>query len=233
MKLMAIVAHPDDASIFCGGTLAKHSDRGDEIHITHMTRGEYGGMDEWNQSDLADVREEEAREAGNVLGGGTSFLDFKDGRIEYSLKNRQYVNDEIRKRSPDLILTHSPEDQHPDHRITSKLVSDAFYLASLPLAESDYGPVDPDNLFYFGKETSGFEPSLFVNISEHFGTKETAIRCHESQFDFLKEHGGIDREFDDLLIEVEARAKNYGRRTGVSYAEGFDPLHTVAQEFLG
>jgi bacillithiol biosynthesis deacetylase BshB1 len=232
MNILAIVAHPDDADIFCGGTLAKHADRGDEVHIVHMTRGEYGGFDT-TQEEIADVREDEAKESGEVLGADTvEFLGFEDGRVDPSLENRYEVADTIRKYDPDVVFTHFREDLHPDHQATSKLVKDAYYMASLPLAETEHEPCDPDNVYFFGKPTSSFEPSQFIDISGYEDTKAEAIEAHESQVEFLDEHGGIDAEFDNLVEGILAENRTTGRRVGASYAEGFEPLVETADEYI-
>jgi bacillithiol biosynthesis deacetylase BshB1 len=234
MHLLAIVAHPDDADIFCGGTLAKHAARGDTVTIAHMTRGEYGGTAEETQEAVATVREEEARASGDVLGADTvTFLDFEDGRVTYSLENRFAIADTIREHDPDLVLTHYREDMHPDHRATSRLVTDAYYMASLELAETDHPPCDPNNVYYFGKPTSSFDPSVYVDITGYERRKRDAIEQHESQVDFLTEHGGIDAEFDNLLEGVKAEDTVRGKQTGVDAAEGFHPLHTRATDYLG
>lgn len=232
MKLLAIVAHPDDAGIFCGGTLAKHAARGDEVHVAHMTRGEYGGPGSATEADVAATRESEATAAAQALGVETSFLGFEDGRIEYSLENRLALVDVIRAHDPDLVLTHFNEDMHPDHRTTSRLVSDAYYMVSLPLAETDHEPCDPDNVHYFGKPTSSFDPEVFVDVSGFYEQKREAIRAHESQVAWLDDHGGIDAEFDNLIESVEARDATLGRTAGAEYVEGFVPLHTTATEYL-
>lgn len=233
MNLLAVVAHPDDASIFCGGTIAKHADRGDHVHIVYMTRGEYGGTGERTESELAEKRVTEAEKAGEILGTATSFLDFKDGRIQYSLDARQRLNEVIREHQPDSILTHHRADDHPDHRITGQLVHDAYYYASLPMVESEYDPVEPENLYYVGKPSAGFEPEIFVDITEYYHQKEKAIESHESQIDFLEAHGALDRQFDDILDGVRAQARASGRRAGVRYAEGFSQLHSQSIDYLG
>lgn len=232
MQLLAIVAHPDDASMFCGGTLAKHSRRGDDVHVAYMTRGSYGGGGDRAESGVAEQRVKEAREAGTVLGVSTSFLGFKDGRIEYSLENRRKITNVIRNHHADLLLTHDVSDDHPDHRLTARLVQDAFYQASLPLAQSEHAPCDPDNVFRFGKPESGFEPDFYVDITEEQSTKEDALECHTSQAEFLEEHGGLDRRFDDLLEDVRAQARVNGRRCGVRFAEGFNRFREQPEDYL-
>lgn len=231
MKLLALVAHPDDADIFCGGTLAKHADRGDDVVIGYMTRGEYGGTDT-TEAELAAVREAEAERSADVLGADLTFLGFEDGRITYSLENRLTVVDVIREHDPDLVITHFRDDMHPDHRATSRLVTDAYYMASLPLVETEHAPSDPDNVYYFGKPTSDFEPTVVVDVSGYLDTKAEAIMQHESQVEFLEQHGGIDAEFGNIVEGARAQARALGKEFGADSAEGFVPLHDSAQEYL-
>lgn len=232
MHLLAVVAHPDDAGIFCGGTLAKHADRGDDVTILHMTRGEYGGLAKRTDDEVATVRETEARRAAAALGADVGFLNFEDGRVTDSLENRRRVFEAIRAHAPDLLLTHFEDDMHPDHRATSRLVTDAYYMSSLPLVDTGDAPVDPKNVYYFGKETSEFEPTTFVDVTGFVDTKVEAIQAHESQVEFLQAHGGIDAEFDNLVEDVRARVRTLGRRVGSTAAEGFYPLHETSTAYL-
>lgn len=233
MHLLAIVAHPDDADIFCGGTIAKHADRGDTVTIAHMTRGEYGGLGSETEAEIAETRKAEACASGETLGADeVVFLGFEDGRVTYSLENRLQIVDTIRRYAPDVVLTHFQDDMHPDHQATSRLVTDAYYMLSLPLAETEHPPCDPTNVYYFGKSSSSFEPSLFVDISGYEEQKRDAVEQHESQVEFLTEHGGIDAEFDNLLDGMQAEDTVLGRQTGDDSAEGFIPLHDISREYL-
>lgn len=231
MSIIVIVAHPDDADIFCGGTLAKHIDRGDDVTIIHMTRGELGTADN-NEAEITAIREEETRRSGKELGASVEFLDFQDGRVTYSMENRLEIVETIRKHDPNLVLTHFQDDMHPDHRVTSKLVTDAYYMVSLPLVETASAPCDPSNVYYFGKPTSSFEPETYVDISEQIDRKMRAIERHKSQIKWLNDHGGIDSEFDDFIANVRARARTLGQEAGVPFAEGFTSLHTTSVEYL-
>ncbi|WP_459191126.1 PIG-L deacetylase family protein [Halosimplex sp. J119] len=230
--LLAIVAHPDDADIFCGGTIAKHADRGDDVTIAHMTRGEYGGFDA-TEEEIATVREDEATASAETLGAGAEFLGFKDGRIEYSLENRLELVRTIRRHDPTYILTHYGDDMHPDHRTTSELVTDAYYMASLPKVDVPEDPCDVENVYFFGKPTSSIDPSILIDITEYQDRKERAIEHHESQVEFLQEHGGIDAEFDNLLSGVRSEAEALGKRVDARYVEGFAPLHEGSDDYLG
>jgi LmbE family N-acetylglucosaminyl deacetylase len=140
--------------------------------------------------------------------------------------------DVLRAHEPETVLTHFGDDMHPDHRTTSRLVTDAYYMASLPLVETDHPPHDPGNVYFFGKPTSSFDPERFVDVTATEETKEAAIRRHESQVEFLESHGGVDAEFRDLVEGVRAEARTLGRRVGCRFAEGFVPLHETATAYL-
>jgi bacillithiol biosynthesis deacetylase BshB1 len=230
MDVLAIVAHPDDESIFCGGTIAKHADRGDSVTIAFLTKGEYGGASD--VENLADTRESEAKAAASRLGASALFLDFSDGHVEPTVENRFKIVELIRQEDPDVIVTHHSDDLHPDHRATSTLVTDAYYMATLPRVDVDADPCDPDNVYYFGKPTSDFEPTVRVDISEYQDVKEEAIEEHRSQIEWLENHGGIDGEFESILEDVRAQARIRGKECGASYAEGFETLHEVPTEYL-
>ncbi|WP_440772564.1 PIG-L deacetylase family protein [Natronorubrum sp. DTA28] len=231
MRVLALVAHPDDADIFCGGTLAKHADRGDTVTIAHLTAGEYGGFDT-TEAEIAAVRRAEATRSAEALGCDCTFLGFEDGRIENTLENRLEIVDTIREYEPELIVTHHDDDMHPDHRETSLLVTDAYYMASLPMVETEHSAHDPENVYFFGKATAEFEPDLYIDTTDYQEQKEDAISHHESQVEFLEEHGGIDAEFDNLIESVRAQAQVLGTKAGVAFAEGFRRHHEVAEETL-
>ena len=60
--LAAICAHPDDAEIVMGGTLAAEASRGRRVAIVDLTRGESGTRG------TPEARAAEAREAARILG---------------------------------------------------------------------------------------------------------------------------------------------------------------------
>lgn len=105
-------------------------------------------------------------------------------------------------------------------------------MASLSLAETEHDPCDPDNVYFFGKQTSSFEPTTFIDMSEYEDTKTEAIEAQESQVEFLDEHDGIDAEFNNLVEGVLSENRTTGRRIGASYAEGFAALVETADEYI-
>ncbi|MFB6354950.1 MAG: PIG-L deacetylase family protein, partial [bacterium] len=165
MDILVIVAHPDDGSIFCGGTLAKHAERGDEVHILYLTDGELGRLESASAEETRERRRREAKGAGDALGCSVSFMGLRDGRLEPKMGIRLDLVREIRYHQPEVILTHSESDPHPDHESTYKMVKNAYYMASLPGVDVEQSPHDPSNVYFFGKSSTDFEPEIFVDIS--------------------------------------------------------------------
>ena len=86
----------------------------------------------------------EVQEVGRQLGVTTEVLDIHDGEITPTLENRRQVIRLLRTFRPDLVLTHRPNDYHPDHRYTSQLVQDAAYMVTVPAIVPD-APHLPSN----------------------------------------------------------------------------------------
>lgn len=233
VDVLAVVAHPDDAAIFCGGTIAKHADRGDEVAIVYLTRGELGGLEGSTTTAVASTREAEAAAGADVLGVETvDFLGYADGRLQATLDARMDVVETLRRYEPRVVLTHDRRDPHPDHVATATLVAEAYYMASLPLAPVEGEPHDPDNVYHFGKLDAAFEATTFVDIEGYLDRKLEAIAEHDSQAGFMAAHDGIDGAWDDLVEDTRAAARLYGSRAGVRYAEGFSPLHERSVAYL-
>lgn len=210
MNILAIVSHPDDAVLCCGGTLAKHADQGDDVTVAYLSRGEWGG--DRSERELARIRESEATRGAETIGASTLFLDQRDGRISYSLDLRFDIVEVIREECPDLVITWSRSDPHPDHRITSELVRDACQQVHLPAIETDASTCDRPKLYTIGSSPMAFSPDLFVDISEYVQLKEEAIREHESQLKWLE---------GDPLEWTRRHNALYAEQSDADYAEGF------------
>lgn len=139
LKLLCILAHPDDESIALGGTLAKYAAEGVETSLVVATRGERGWYDDWSKYPgeyaLGKTREQEVREASHVLGiTRLEFLDYIDGDLD--LANEHEVVAKlvriIRLIRPDVVLTFGPEGLygHPDHIAISQFATSAVMCAA-------------------------------------------------------------------------------------------------------
>ena len=119
MNIVAIGAHPDDLEIFAYGFLAAASLRGDNLILGVATDGAAGGVNQG--AELARQRAEEAKIGLAALGIPT-LLDLPDGQLADAPNARNRIGDFIRNAAPDLVITHAPEDYHPDHRALAAYV---------------------------------------------------------------------------------------------------------------
>ena len=214
MKVLVIGAHPDDADIKAGGTAALWVQRGDQVVFVSMTNGatghhEIGGIE------LARRRRQEATVAAQQIKlTDYLILDNNTGELEPSLANRKATIKLIREQAPDLILTHRPNDYHPDHRYTSQLVQDASYIVTvpnmLPLSEA---PAAAPHICYlhdaFRKPLS-FQPDVVVPVDTVLDQKVRMICSHVSQmFEWLPFNQGVAHEVP--AGEAERRVWLQGR----------------------
>ena len=130
-RLLVIGAHPDDAEYKAGGLAALYRDRGFEVMFVSVTDGG-AGHHEISGPPLVAIRKAEAQAAAATLGLTYQVWDNPDAALEPNLVRREQVIRLIRTYRPDLVLTHRPNDYHPDHRVTSQLVQDAAYLLTVP-----------------------------------------------------------------------------------------------------
>jgi LmbE family N-acetylglucosaminyl deacetylase len=163
-RAMAIGAHPDDVEIYCLGLLLKLQDAGWLIGWAVATDGQ-ASMPAGAPKDL---RRREAVAAGQAVGVEPLLLGLEDGAILGSGKEARRVRDAIAAFKPDVLISHAPDDYHPDHRTLSRLVTEACPPAtSLLFAEPMLG--------------GGATPDLLVDITDQYARKRAALARHKSQ----------------------------------------------------
>ena len=239
MRILSIHAHPDDAEILAGGTLALLGAH-HEITVVTMTAGDCGS-DDLGPDEISAIRRAEAAAAAAVIDADYLCAEFRDMAIFNDDPSRRRVTEILRQLRPQAVLTSSPIDYHPDHEATSILVRDACFAASCPnyITDSE-SPADPlaaiPHLYFMdaveGKDRDGKEqrPDFYVNIETAFATKRKMLACHSSQRDWLRRQHNID----EYLETMEVWTRAIGRRCGVLYAEGFRryPGHPYPQSPL-
>lgn len=211
MNILAIAAHPDDIEIYCGGTLAKYKRLGHNTYIILMTNGNMGS-NKYPREELGKLRQDEQIEAAKVLGAGIKLLGFDDSELIDTPKARRMVIDAIRWANPDVILTHYPFDNSADHVMTSRIVMAA--LLSLRwnnvLDSSNAAMTKNPSVFYWDTNGGiGFNPEVYVNITQDMETKREAFKQHKSQIEF------------GWLRALEVLSGFRGLQAGCEYAEGF------------
>jgi len=224
-RLLAVVAHPDDAELLCAGTLARAAVDGAAIGILTLCQGDRGQPVE-PIPDLAAIRRREAEAAARLLGAELLLGEFADGTLCDDAPARERVVELVRRFRPTLLLAHSPADYHADHRAASALAEAASWMScSRGLVTTSAPLARPPAVWLL--DTLGmhsFEPGFFVDVTPHADLKERMLACHESQL-----RRAADAAFVPLLEELRAQMSTRGRQSGVTAAEAFRVHHAFGR----
>ncbi len=229
LDLLAIMAHPDDAELLCGGALAKAAALGDRVGILDLTRGEVGS------SGSGEIRAEEAVRSAKLLGLAVRRnAGLPDSGLINDDASRSIVVGFIRELRPSVIVTHWREGRHPDHRVAAQLAYDASFLSALKNYDAPGDAHRPDKVVHcllFREDVP--RPSFVVDITDHIDTKMAAVACFESQFSGKASAGEVfgagDRPLED---QIRAQCAHHGSRIRCAYGEPFWTRETVALESL-
>ncbi|HSL71281.1 MAG TPA: bacillithiol biosynthesis deacetylase BshB1 [Longimicrobiales bacterium] len=229
LDLLAIVAHPDDAELLCGGALAKAAAQGKRVGVLDLTAGELGSAGTRQQ------RAQEAQEAARILGlCSRDCAELPDGALTDSLEARRVVARWIRGLGPRIIISHWPEARHPDHAAASQLTQASAFLAGLKQFPVDGEPHRPHKLLYaLTYQETHTRPTFVVDISEQMETKLASIFAFDTQFsgktamgDVL---GGGDRPLREQILAHHA---HYGSMIRRRYGEPYWTRETMRVEDL-
>jgi len=181
-RILVFAAHPDDDILGCGGSLAKHVKQGNHVSACYMTSGESGSL-EYSKQELSRKREEEAKNAAQVIGfQDLTFLKNPDGYLQYDQANLKKMVGLIREKQPNLIYVHHPIDGHQDHRATYQLVNEATTRASAHLFQEYTGtPWTTETILTYEVWTPLTDFNYVEDISNHIDKKVNALRKHETQ----------------------------------------------------
>ena len=184
-KVLVIGAHPDDCELKAGGTARQWADLGFDVTFVSVTDGG-AGHHEMASADLIVRRRKEAAAAAEVFGVKSIVLDHHDGELLPTLDARLDLIRLIRREQPDLVLTHRPNDYHPDHRYTSQLVQDAAYMVTVPRVAPDVPALRLDPVFGYLSDhfttPVPFRADVIVPIDSVMESVLAGIDCHASQF---------------------------------------------------
>ena len=226
--ILAIGVHPDDVELGCGGTIISAVAEGKTVVIVDLTRGELGTRGN------AETRMIESANAAEILNvSARENLSMADGFFQHDETNIRKLIVAIRKYQPSIILCNAPDDRHPDHGRSAKLVSDAAFLSGLIKIKTDANgkhqdPWRPSYVFHYIQDRF-IQPSFVIDISEHIEQKMASVMCYGTQF-FNPDLDAPQTYISSpqFLESIRARAMMMGKRIGVQYAEGF-----ISEKLLG
>lgn len=223
-RILAIHAHPDDIETLAAATLALLAGKGHHITIVTMTAGDCGSKD-MDREETGRVRRAEATASAAIIGAEYRCAGVGDLCVFNDDATRRLTTELVRAARPDIVITASPVDYHPDHEATSILVRDALFASSVPnYATGPSRPLDAIPHLYFmdpieGRDRGGTAvvPEFGVDATAHFAVKARMLEAHASQRDWvLKQHG-----IDHLMRAMETFCAKRGKLFGVAYGEGF------------
>ena len=216
VDVLAVGAHPDDAELGCGATLATFAAKGRSFGILDLTRGEMGTRG------TPEVRAQEAAEAARILGATfRETLDLRDGGLRTDREAELQVIDVIRKSRPKLVLSMPPSERHPDHARAARLVTEASFYAGLRSLETGVAAHRPQQVVYYFAWTIE-KPSFLVDVSGQVDTWLKAVEAYKSQFYDPRSKDPQTKLAGQGFVEfMVARLRVLGMQAGVQYAEGF------------
>lgn len=227
MRILVVVAHPDDIEFGLAGSIARWADEGAQITYCIVTDGAAGSNDpNADLKALALRRQEEQREAAAIVGvHDVRFLGYKDGTLQPTIELRKELTRLIRELRPYRVICQDPTTvfvrheyiNHPDHRAAGE----AAVYAVFPSAETR--PIFPE-LLSEGFEphhvtelylTLTLQPDTFIDITAVMDRKIASLLCHRSQ---------VGPEVEQWVREWNAET---GQQAGVPYAEPFRVMRFV------
>jgi LmbE family N-acetylglucosaminyl deacetylase len=185
LRIIAFGAHPDDCELKAAGVAAKWAARGHHVKFVSVTNGDVG---HWKLAGgpLALRRTEEVKACAKLLGIRAEVLDIHDGELLPTLENRKTITKLIREWKADLVLSHRPNDYHPDHRNAGLLVQDAAYMVTVPFFCPDVPHLEKNPVFLYFEDRfqkpNRFSADVVVAIDDVIDKKLDAVEALESQF---------------------------------------------------
>ena len=211
-NILAVGAHADDIEIGCGGTVAMHVKKSDNV-ILLVTADPYYEYYDGRVLRSNENGRKETECGAKILGCNKLItLGFENKNVPYSAEAIEAINKVIDDYNIDTIYTHWYHDTHQDHkRTTQSVLAAGRYVPSILMYEPEYPA---------GRSYLGFRNQYYVDISPTIEIKMNALKCHESQ---VKKYG------DGFLEAVEARAKHRGYEIKSKYAECFEIIRLLGK----
>jgi LmbE family N-acetylglucosaminyl deacetylase len=230
LRVLAIGAHPDDLELQCAGTLARYALRGDHVTMAVVMSGDCGSST-LPKEEIAAIRGKEARASAAVLGADfLAMSHYSDGFLFSTEQTRLDFLNVIRQARPDVILTHSPNDYHVDHRAVAQIVTDVRIMITVPNIKTEAPPYNLLPEIYFFDTMAGidFVPQYYVDITSTFDMKKKMLSCHKSQSSWLA------AQYEMTYLEfIDCVGRFRGLQCGTQYAECFQVSPTWPTQAKG
>lgn len=205
MKILIVVAHPDDEILGVGGTIAKHIAMGDTVKICVVTSAHYP---EWSKSYISKAKLLQ-RKVDGILGTGRINLGFPTAKLNLlsSSEFNRAITKMINTEAPDVVYTHNPSDLHKDHQLIYEAVAvgvrppkKILLLCFETLSETEWG-------------SKQFQPNHYVDVNDFMEIKIKAFNAYT-----IENKKYPHPRSADGIINL---AKRRGNEVCMEYAEAF------------
>jgi bacillithiol biosynthesis deacetylase BshB1 len=209
-------AHADDVEISAGGTVAESVRKGLKVGIVDLTQAEMGTRG------TPEIRYRESLKSMQSLGAHLRVrLDFGDGNLRASREEELEIIRLLRRYRPSMVFAPCPDDRHPDHTRTGRLVTEAAFYSGLAKIETGQKAHRPQAVAYY-MQNYVLHPTFAVDITRSYERKMKALTAYRSQFFNPNSDEPMTiiakRSFTDMIA---ARARHFGALIGAEYGEGF------------
>ncbi|MCH2175478.1 MAG: bacillithiol biosynthesis deacetylase BshB1 [Lentisphaeria bacterium] len=218
-------AHPDDAELFCGGSILNWTKAGKSVVIADMTLGEMGS------NGTVELRQFEAENAAKILGVKKRInLELPDGGLEDNNEQRLKLVRLYRDLKPKIVIAPCPDCRHPDHVALHYLAKNAHFQSGMKKLDTAQQPYRPKQLLFHPEFHPNPKVDFVVDISETIETKFQAIAAYSSQF-FVKgeKDKGTFIGSEKFLIHQKGQAAYWGSLGGCLYAEAYQLYQGIPQ----
>ena len=227
-SVLVVAAHPDDEILGCGGIIAKHSERKDDVHVLIAAEGHSArSKSEMNSDDFNMINHLKicAKKANSLLGAKKiDFLDLPDKRLDSldRLELIQKLEAVVIKQNPDIVYVHHLGDLNIDHR----RLHEAVLTACRPIPGQSVKKILSYEIMSsteWQSPNSGlyFIPNWYEDISDQWLKKKEALKVYESEM----------REWPHSrsIKSLEILAKHRGSQVGLQKAEAFMLIRQIVQ----
>lgn len=221
MKILIIVAHPDDETIGCGGAIVYHKKLKHKIEAVSFTDGVSARNlkdNKLNDSSIIKLRRKNSILASKIL--GFKWLEnfkYPDNELDsISILNIVKKIEQISKKfKPDIVYTHHIGDLNIDHHIISKACLTAFRpLNKNKKTEIRFFEIPSSTDFAAYKISPNFKPNLFIDISKFWQKKKSALLAYKKEM--------MSYPNSRSISGIENLAKYRGNSVGLKMAESFE-----------
>ena len=219
-KILVIAAHPDDEAIGCGGTLAIHQKKGDEIYLLFMTNG-VSARNNYSNNEILKRRKMADTVSTQLNVKKTFYLDFQDNQLDKVplLMITKEIEKIVKKIKPKLIYTHSFADLNIDHQKTFEATITACRPQPNFSVKEIYSFEVPSSTGWHHYKLKNFNPNLYIDITKVCLKKKKLLNIYSKEMRKSPHARSVEG-----IINL---SKYRGNEVGVVNAEAFEIIRLL------